>query len=141
MASRLGCRPGTKPGIGGGDAMYPDGPPPTLFQNYWYFDHRDYPDGVADRVGYWAESRILGGILLIDRKSTSDAVFIHPDRESVTYRICELTEEQEMDLVRFLFTLERDGLSYLLPITPDGKNTHRINPEEPISCTGVYRDI
>lgn len=124
---------------------HPNGPPPTLFQHEYYFDHDKYPDGVADTVGYWAESRILGGVILFDRKSepASDAVFIHPDRDEVTYRICELTEEQKTSLVRFLLApiSERDSVQCRLPITPDLRNINRVDPEEPISWTGVYRDI
>lgn len=123
---------------------YPDGPPPALFYHTYYFDHEQYPDGAADMVGYWAESRILGGVIVFDRKTepASDAVFIHPDRDEVTYRICELTGEQKTSLVRFLIAppSERDSLQCPLPITPGTENTNRIDPEEPISWTGVYRD-
>ena len=44
-------------------------PPATYFSHKWYQDHDQYPDGVADGVGYWAESRILGGVVLFDRRS------------------------------------------------------------------------
>lgn len=125
--------------------QHPNGPAPTLFQHTWYFDHDKYPDGAADMVGYWAESRVLGGVILFDRKTepASDAVFIHPDRDSVTYRICELTEVQKSSLIRFLLAplSERDSLQCPLPVIPDLKNIHRVDPEEPISWTGVYRDI
>ncbi|POS70092.1 hypothetical protein DHEL01_v211516 [Diaporthe helianthi] len=125
---------------------YPDGPPPTLFYHTYYFDHEQYPDGAADMVGYWAESRILGGVIVFDRKRelATNAVFIHPDRDEVTYRICELTGEQKTSLVRFLIAppLEtgRDSLQCPLPIIPGTENTNRIDPEEPISWTGIYRD-
>ncbi|KAK2606931.1 hypothetical protein N8I77_005650 [Diaporthe amygdali] len=124
---------------------HPRGPYPTLFKHRYYFDYEKYPDGVADMVGYWAEMRVLGGVILFDRKTKppSDAVFIHPDREAVTYRIRELTEEQKTDLIMFLLTSssERGSPQCPLPITPNESNTHRIDPEEPISWTGVYRDI
>lgn len=124
---------------------HPDGPRPTLFQHRYYFDYEQYPDGAADMVGYWAESRILGGVILFDRKTkpASDAVFIHPDRDSVTYRICELTEDQKASLVNFLLNpmSERVSSTCPLPIIPDLTNTNRIDPEEPISWTGIYRDI
>ena len=48
---------------------FPKGPPPTLFRHEWYGDCDQYPDGVADMVGYWAEGRILGGVVLFDRRS------------------------------------------------------------------------
>lgn len=124
--------------------QYPNGPPPTLFKHTYYFDHKQYPDGVADMVGYWVESRILGGVILFDRKTepASDAVFIHPDRDEVTYRICKVTAEQNISLVIFLLASlsGRDSLGCPLPITPGAENIHRIDPEEPNSWTGVYRD-
>ena len=42
-------------------------PYPTLFFVAYYDEHKSYPEGVADSVGYWAESRILGGITLFYR--------------------------------------------------------------------------
>lgn len=39
---------------------YPDGKLPSLFFHKQYRDYDQYPDGVADIVGYWAEARILG---------------------------------------------------------------------------------
>ncbi|KAL1882860.1 hypothetical protein Daus18300_000498 [Diaporthe australafricana] len=116
--------------------------PPTFFKHAYYFDYEQYPDGVVDMVGYWAESRILGGVILFDRKTepASDAVFIHPDREEATYRICELTGEQKTSLVRFLLAPLSENLRCPLPIASGAENTHRIDPEEPISWTGIYRD-
>lgn len=46
----------------------PNGPPPTLFQHRIYRDYDQYPEGVADGVGYWAKTRILGGVALFDRR-------------------------------------------------------------------------
>lgn len=42
--------------------------PPTLFQHDWYCAYDKYPNGVADGIGYWAESRIFGGVVLFDRR-------------------------------------------------------------------------
>lgn len=47
---------------------YPDGKLPSLFFHKQYRDYDQYPDGVADIVGYWAEARILGGVVLFDRR-------------------------------------------------------------------------
>jgi hypothetical protein len=30
-------------------------------------DYDQYPDGLADVAGYWAEDRIFGGVVLFDR--------------------------------------------------------------------------
>lgn len=117
-----------------------------MFFHHWYLSHDRYPNGVADIVGYWAESRILGGVVLFDRRQPipgpdvdHDAVYIHPDRENVTYRICRLTSEQKLQLLNFLTAEEPDHSP--LPILPDEKNDYRIDPEESPEETGIYRDI
>jgi hypothetical protein len=42
-------------------------PEPTLFFHTDYMDYDQYSHGLADVAGYWAEDRILGGIVLFDR--------------------------------------------------------------------------
>lgn len=107
-------------------------------------------------AGYWAENRVLGGVVLFDRKaemmqsSTAglDVVYIHPDREEVTYRICLLTDAQKKALLDFLLIVPGTGPmgptkgtdACPLPIIPDGTNVQRVDPEEPIRYTGIYRD-
>ncbi|PNP75267.1 hypothetical protein FNYG_11410 [Fusarium nygamai] len=127
-------------------AHCPNGPEPTMFFHPWYLSHERYPNGIADIVGYWAESRILGGVVLFDRRQPApgfsvdqDAVYIHPDRDDVTYRICRLTSEQKLQLLDFL-TAEEPGQNPL-PILPGEKNDCRIDPEESPEDTGIYRDI
>ena len=41
--------------------------PPTPFYHRAYRAHEQYPRGVADMVGYWAEAKIFGGVVLFDR--------------------------------------------------------------------------
>lgn len=55
------------------EIFYRKGFPPTFFRNHWYQDYDQYPDGVADGVGYWAEARILGGVVLFDRRQPGSA--------------------------------------------------------------------
>lgn len=42
-------------------------PPDTLFFHTAYQRKEEYPEGVADMVGYWAENQILGGVVLFSR--------------------------------------------------------------------------
>lgn len=76
----------------------------------------------------------------------SDAVFFHSNHKDVTYRIWQLQDTQKNDLLDFLLSDEGRGGSRNnaadcpLPIFPDQKNVTRIDPEEPISETGIYRD-
>jgi hypothetical protein len=126
---------------------YPDGPLPTLFHHSWYKDYDQYPRRVADMVGYWAEARILGGVVLFDRRNPEaepqadpSAVYFHSDREDVTYRIYQLLPEQREALLDFLLVDEPPSTSPL-PILGDQDNRIRVDPEEPIQTTGIYRDL
>lgn len=49
-------------------------PRPTLFYHINYMDHDQYPNGLADVAGYWAEDRILGGIAVFDRGRSGTGV-------------------------------------------------------------------
>lgn len=121
--------------------FHPFGPMPTLFYHFWYIFHEQYPNGVGDMVGFWAESRILGGVLVFDRtRPDSDAIFTHPDKSGVTYRICELLPQQKKALLDFLLAKSPPSLCPL-PILPTIENKRRVDPEEPIHVTGIYRDI
>lgn len=42
-------------------------PRPTLFYHVNYMDYEQYPHGLADVAGYWAEDRVFGGIAVFDR--------------------------------------------------------------------------
>ncbi|KAJ4259710.1 hypothetical protein NW762_007641 [Fusarium torreyae] len=122
--------------------FWPDGPLPTLFNHPWFIDYQQYPNGTADMAGYWAESRILGGVVLFDRRKGSDsnAVYFHSDRLSVTYRIYELLPEQKQALIRFL-TADSIPSDVPIPILGSDSNRNRVDPEEPIASTGIYRDV
>lgn len=49
-------------------------PRPTHFFHCDYLDFDLYPDGLADVVGYWAEDRILGGVVVFDRGQSGTEV-------------------------------------------------------------------
>ncbi|KAL1862718.1 hypothetical protein Daus18300_008362 [Diaporthe australafricana] len=135
--------------------IYPTGKLPTLFIHEQYQDFEQYPNGAADIVGYWCEAQIFGGVVLFDRRKPCDreahedpdAVFFHSNHKDITYRIWQLLDTQKKKLLDFLLSdldIDRnrnDGLLCPLPIHPDQKNLIRIDPEEPISEKGVYRDL
>ncbi|CAM1503617.1 Fc.00g012080.m01.CDS01 [Cosmosporella sp. VM-42] len=128
-------------------ALFPSGTAPTLFRHSWYCDYDQYPDRVADGVAYWAESRILGGVVLFDRRQFEsapdvepDAIYFHPCRRNVTYRIYILLDSQKQDLIQFLLAEETPQTPCPLPILGDKDNYKRVDPEEPIETTGIYRD-
>lgn len=41
--------------------------PPCAFSNTEYQFDEQYPNGIADVAGYWAESKIFGGVVVFDR--------------------------------------------------------------------------
>lgn len=49
---------------------------PTAFCHTFYTAVEQYPNGVADVVGYWAEARIFGGVMLFDRGESETEVRI-----------------------------------------------------------------
>jgi hypothetical protein len=127
--------------------LHPEGPLPTLFRHNWYTNYDQYPGHVADMVGYWAEARILGGVVLFDRRNPEaepsadpDAVYFHSDRQGITYRIYQLLPEQRKALLDFL-TADEPPSTIPLPILGNQDNRIRVDPEEPIRTTGIYRDL
>lgn len=48
-------------------ASFTSPPIPTFFYHTDYLDHDQYPLGIADIVGYWAEYQVFGGVVLFDR--------------------------------------------------------------------------
>lgn len=50
---------------------YPDGKLPTISIHRQYRDCSQYPNGIADMVGYWAKAQIFGGVVLFDRRKPS----------------------------------------------------------------------
>lgn len=72
--------------------------------------------------------------------SQPDGVYFHSDREDVTYRIWQLLDTQKKQLLDFILA-EPDSVPSPFPILADENNLKRIDPEEPMSETGIYRDL
>ncbi|KAI9830713.1 MAG: hypothetical protein M1819_005377 [Sarea resinae] len=82
--------------------LMPISPKPTELYHPEYMDYDQYPNGVADIVGYWAEYRLFGGVILFDRGESGaecNDVFIHPVQY---YRVYKLSDAQIQDFVNFL---------------------------------------
>ncbi|KAK4139780.1 uncharacterized protein C8A04DRAFT_15559 [Dichotomopilus funicola] len=125
--------------------FYPKTFPETLFCHPWYRDYDQYPGGIADSVGYWAEARILGGVIVFDRRDPimedNDGVYTIADRKRTIYRICRFLDGQVEDLVDFLLSETTPSPEQCpLPILPGPNNGQRFDPESPILRTGVWRD-
>lgn len=127
-------------------------PYPTLFVHTHFAAHGKYPNDIADMVGYWAENRILGGVLLFDRSKTwhdetnpEPNAYIEAGRDKVTFRICQLLDSQQEEFLRFLSAsksqLEGQSADGPLPILSTAENRVRIETAEAIPVHKIYRDI
>jgi hypothetical protein len=56
---------------------------PTDFMHEDYYYFQQYPKGVPDVVGYWAEYHIFGGVVLFDRGESGTDVSNVPFKPSV----------------------------------------------------------
>ncbi|PGH07921.1 hypothetical protein AJ79_06129 [Helicocarpus griseus UAMH5409] len=77
--------------------------PAELFHPY-YQNWEQYPHGIADIVGYWAEYRLFGGVVLFDRGQAGSAckdIFIHPVRN---YHIFQPSDTQIKEYLNVLLS-------------------------------------
>ncbi|AEO58558.1 hypothetical protein MYCTH_2305981 [Thermothelomyces thermophilus ATCC 42464] len=131
-------------------------PPPwkTLFSHPYYVAHNQYPDGLADVVGYWAEDRIFGGVVLFDRSQTwrrcdgegpgasEPNFYMHSARDDVTFRLWQVKNEEQEALVGFLLApTPAPADNGPLPILPTRSHRVRIDPDRAIVDSKVYRDV
>ncbi|KAH8662394.1 hypothetical protein BX600DRAFT_437790 [Xylariales sp. PMI_506] len=118
----------------------------TLFTRSHFTAWEQHSDGLADIVGYWAEDRILGGVVLFDRSQNwapdnEPNVYFQCCRRKVTYCICQLLDEQQESLLGFLQKSDGPLSECPLLILPNLENRVRIEPVAAISGHKVYRDI
>jgi hypothetical protein len=132
-------------------------PWPTLFAHPQYSHHVQYPDGLADNVGYWAEDQIFGGVVLFDRSQpwntpVADALespepnfYLHPAREGFTRRLWQVKDEEQTALLDFLLSPAPESSSQStngpLPLLPTLDHRVRIDPHYAMFRHHVYRDI
>jgi hypothetical protein len=88
----------------------------------------------------WAVSSSLTGVTLKPHQALTRTPYFHSDRHKVTYHIYELLPEQRNALLEFLLTEEPPSVSPL-SILADQNNRVRVDPEEPVRTTGIYRDL
>lgn len=136
------------------DNWEPIPPLPTFFHNAFYTDWEIYPEGVADVIGYRAECRILGGVVLFDRRAELDAdgdltgeppnIYLHLSRCKVTFRVTQLLDRQQQALVDFLLAKPDPAAASSpspVPTIVDDRNRTRVSAEDALVLRGIYRDI
>ncbi|KAK4171749.1 hypothetical protein QBC36DRAFT_390914 [Triangularia setosa] len=120
---------------------------PTMFHHPYYLHSDIYPLGVANMAGYWAEDRILGGVVTFDRKAEQEDcthppnVYIVPSRAGTTLRYWQLLDGQQEELIGvFIGDGETKG-DGPLPLKCTDENKVRIDERFAVVPRGVYRDV
>ncbi|KAH6876355.1 hypothetical protein B0T10DRAFT_610361 [Thelonectria olida] len=122
-------------------------PWPTMFIQTHFAAHEQYPNGIGDMVGYWAEDRIIGGVVLFDHSESwqhdnEPNIYVQCSRANATFRVCQLLDGQQDALISFL---ERDDVGGVadspLPILPGSRNRVRVDPRDAIPNHAIYRNV
>ncbi|KAK4115530.1 hypothetical protein N656DRAFT_834716 [Canariomyces notabilis] len=115
---------------------------PTPFYHRSYLAHHQYPDGIADIVGYWAEAKIFGGVVIFDRGELGTEcrdVFLHPARFKGPRTIYPPTPKQYDALISFLLG-PSDGSDCPIPMHPTRENRWRYDPWDSMTRYHIFRD-
>lgn len=68
-------------------------------------------------------------------------MYLHSEKIRVTYRICKLLDEQKKQLLDFLRADPEEASQICpLPLRCGKNNLQRVDPEELLTETGIYRD-
>ena len=127
--------------------------PPTIFYHPGYFANDIYPGKLGDVVGYWAEDRIFGGVVIFNRKGEAEAsakdhgadanmpnFYLHACRRRVTNRITQVSDDQQDALLAFFSSESPSPDSCPLPIILDFQNRVRVEVYD-ATTRGIYRDV
>ncbi|CAN8106254.1 unnamed protein product [Discula destructiva] len=104
-------------------------------------EHKYYPNGLADTVGYWTEDRILGGVALFDRGESgleSKDMYFQSARRYSTFRTWRVLPTQ-FDAMTEFFLAEAPNPTSPFPIMSTDENRHRYDPWY-ARPNHVYRD-
>ncbi|KAI1331896.1 hypothetical protein F5Y16DRAFT_359527 [Xylariaceae sp. FL0255] len=123
--------------------VYYDDQPPTAFYHRSYCDYEQYPRGVPDVVGYWAETKIFGGVVLFDRgKSETECneIWFDPCHHPGPTTMYSPTPEQFNDLINFLQSDAQGATVCPLPIRASNLNRPRYYRYHATKYFHIFRD-
>ncbi|KAF5694160.1 hypothetical protein FDENT_1465 [Fusarium denticulatum] len=118
-------------------------PPPIAFCHRAYRYPEQYPQGMADVAGYWAESKILGGVVVFDRGETEqecNAMWIHGDLIRGPRTLYPPTKEQFDALIKFLTIPFGESPACPFPIHGSSVNRPRWHRYHALACYHIFRD-
>ncbi|KAH7121478.1 hypothetical protein EDB81DRAFT_766293 [Dactylonectria macrodidyma] len=127
---------------GDGLDLRPYDPPVAAFFHKAYQSAEQYPRGLADVVGYWAEGKIFGGVVVFDRGETEqecNSMWIYGSDIFDPKTIYPPTEEQFDALVDFLLG-GPNNTACPLPIQGTRLNRPRWDPDHAIARFHIFRD-
>ncbi|KLO90767.1 uncharacterized protein LW93_062 [Fusarium fujikuroi] len=118
---------------------------PTAFCHSFYIAVERYPNGDADTVGYWAEAKIFGGVLVFDRgesESECNELYLHASRRVGPFTLFPLTTAQFEGFVDFLLgdTEEPATSRSPLPFRATSENRWRWHNWDTITRYHIFRD-
>ncbi|KAI1260612.1 hypothetical protein F5Y18DRAFT_420061 [Xylariaceae sp. FL1019] len=117
--------------------------PPTVFYHDSYCDHEQYPRGLPDVVGYWAEAKIFGGVVLLERGESStgcDNIWLDPNHRPGPTTMYSPTPEQLSTLVHFLLSEPSSTVECPLPIRASNLNRPRFYRYHATKYFHIFRD-
>ncbi|KAL2022503.1 hypothetical protein VTK56DRAFT_5110 [Thermocarpiscus australiensis] len=111
---------------------------PAVFFHSWYVDFDQYPNGIADIVGYWAEAKIFGGVVIFDRGESG----VEESRLKGPSTIFPPTPAQYDALINFLLgpAPGADESCCPIPIHATGQNRWRYDPWDSMTRFNIFRD-
>ncbi|KAF5020031.1 hypothetical protein F66182_7967 [Fusarium sp. NRRL 66182] len=118
-------------------------PSPIAFCHRAYRSYQQYPRGFADVAGYWAESKIFGGVVVFDRGESEQeckSMWIHGDLSRGPKTLYPPTQEQFDALVSFLTCPPRENSTYPFPIHGSRMNRPRWHSYHAFAYHHIFRD-
>ncbi|KAF4951552.1 hypothetical protein FSARC_12883 [Fusarium sarcochroum] len=118
-------------------------PPPIAFSHRSYRSFQQYPRGFADVAGYWAESKIFGGVVVFDRGESElecKSMWIHGDLVKGPKTLYPPSKEQFDALLNFFTSPKSEDSSYPFPIHGTRTNRPRWHPYHAFAHHHIFRD-
>ncbi|KAF4468892.1 hypothetical protein FALBO_4208 [Fusarium albosuccineum] len=117
--------------------------PPAAFFHPNYVYPEQYPRGLADVAGYWAEGKIFGGVIVFERGETElecKAMWMDGARWKGPHTLYPPTPDQFDSLVRFLLSGPDEDVPCPLPIHGTRDNIPRWHPYHALAEYHIFRD-
>jgi hypothetical protein len=116
---------------------------PAAFYHTSYQDFDQYPNGISDVAGYWAEAKIFGGVMVFDRGESGTEcrdVYLHSCSINGPATLYPPTPQQSHALISFLLGAAIEDTSCPLPIFATSENRWRWDPFDSMTKYNIFRD-